>query len=107
KREAPLPGTRFDANQMYLSRYWHDADFDAVAELTGVASSAGRSMVSLSLNWLLHHTPADCVILGASRLEHLEENLRAMEDGPLPAEAVAACDEVWRKIRGVSPQYNR
>ena len=72
-----------------------------------MAAKAGRSPVSLALSWLLHHTPIDCVILGASKLEQLEENLRAMEDGPLTAETVSACDAVWAKIKGVSPQYNR
>lgn len=106
-REAPLPGTRFDANQLYLDRYWHQAYFDAVAELRQVAERAGRSLVSLSLNWLLHHTGADCVILGASRIEQLEENLKAMEEGPLAPETVAACDAVWARLRGVTPKYNR
>jgi aryl-alcohol dehydrogenase-like predicted oxidoreductase len=107
KREAPLPGTRFDNNQMYLSRYWYDAYFDAVHELAVVARNAGRSMVSLALNWLLHHSPTDCVILGASRIEQLEENLAAMEEGALPPDTVAACDGIWAKLRGVTPQYNR
>jgi 1-deoxyxylulose-5-phosphate synthase len=106
-RDAPLKGTRFDGNQMYLSRYWHAEDFDAVGELLEIAKKAGRSPVSLALNWLLHHTPIDCVILGASKLEQLDENLKAMDDGPLPAETVSACDLVWAKIRGVTPQYNR
>jgi aryl-alcohol dehydrogenase-like predicted oxidoreductase len=107
KRDAPLPGTRFDGNQMYLGRYWNEQDFDAVAALLDIARTAGRSPVSLALNWLLHHTATDCVILGASKLEQLEENLKAMEDGPLSADTVSACDQVWSKIRGVSPQYNR
>jgi aryl-alcohol dehydrogenase-like predicted oxidoreductase len=107
KRDAPMQGTRFDGNQMYLSRYWHDQDFDAVAGLIEIAAKAGRTPVSLALNWLLHHTAADCVILGASKIEHVEENLKAMEDGALQADTVAACDQVWANIRGVSPQYNR
>ena len=107
KRDAPIAGSRFDNNQMYLSRYWYDAYFDAVEEIVGIARQAGRSPASLALNWLLHHTPIDCVILGASRLEQLEENLKALDDGPLPADAVAACDGAWAKLRGVTPQYNR
>lgn len=107
RQEAPLAGTRFDGNQLYMNRYWHPADFDAVADLRKAAGQAGRSLVSLSLNWLLHHTQTDCVILGASRLEHLEENLKALEDGPLAPETLAACDAVWAKLRGVTPKYNR
>jgi 1-deoxyxylulose-5-phosphate synthase len=107
RRGTPLAGTRFDGNQMYLNRYWHSEDFDAVDAFLEIATRAGRSPVSLALNWLLHHTPIDCVILGASRLEQLEENLRAMEEGPLTADTVAACDAVWQKLRGVTPVYNR
>jgi aryl-alcohol dehydrogenase-like predicted oxidoreductase len=107
KRDAPLTGTRFDGNQMYLSRYWHEEGFNAVGALLDVAQKAARSPVSLALNWLLHHTATDCVILGASKMEQLEENLNAMEEGPLDSGTVASCDQVWAKIRGVSPQYNR
>src|SRR5882724_1165590 len=107
KSGAPIAGTRFDNNQMYLSRYWSDAYFDAVEEILAIARAAGRTPVSFALNWLLHHTTIDCVILGASRIEQLDENLKAMEDGALPADAVTACDAVWAKLRGVTPQYNR
>jgi aryl-alcohol dehydrogenase-like predicted oxidoreductase len=107
KAGAPIAGTRFENNQLYLSRYWHEAYFGAVNDLAGIARDAGRSMVSLSLNWLLHHTAADCIILGASRVEQLEENLKALEEGALAPETVAACNGVWTKLRGVTPQYNR
>jgi len=107
QRSRPLPGTRFDNNQLYLDRYWHPAYFDAVDELLGVARQAGRSLVDISLNWLLHHTAADCVILGASRPEQLVENLDAFDRGPLTAETLAACDAVWQKLRGITPNYNR
>ncbi len=107
KRGAPISGTRFDNNQMYLGRYWYDAYFEAVEEILAIARAVGRSPVSFALNWLLHHTTIDCVILGASKIEQLEENLKAMEDGALSASAVTACDAVWAKLRGVTPQYNR
>lgn len=104
---APAPGTRFDQNQIYLDRYWHAANFDAVRELTAIAQAAGRSLVSLALNWVLHHTPVDGLILGASRLSQLEENLRAVEEGPLAPEVIAACDRVWQRLHGPIPRYNR
>ena len=61
---------------------------------------AGRSLIDLSLNWLLHHTAADCVILGASKMEQLEQNLEASEGARCAPETVAACDRVWQKLRG-------
>jgi len=107
QRQAPLPGTRFDKNQLYLDRYWHDADFDAVDALKEIAATAGRSLVSLALNWIYHHTPADGIIVGASRTEQLQENLNALKDGPLDEETLRACDQVWVKLRGPAPNYNR
>ena len=107
KVEKPIPGTRFDGNQIYLDRYWNQLNFEAVARLTGIAAGSGRSLISLGLNWILHHSAADCLILGASRYEQLEENLRALDDGPMQAETVAECDTVWALVKGPGPKYNR
>jgi aryl-alcohol dehydrogenase-like predicted oxidoreductase len=107
KIEAPITGSRFDNNQMYLNRYWHRGYFEAVEAVRETARGEGRSMVSLALGWLLHHTPIDCVILGASRIEQLEENLNAAKEGPLSPESLKACDEIWTALRGVTPKYNR
>ncbi|MBZ5612173.1 MAG: aldo/keto reductase [Acidobacteriia bacterium] len=107
RREAPLPGTRFDNNRMYLDRYWHQADFDAVEQLQKIAAAGGRSLLSLALNWLYHHTAAEGIILGASKIDHLEQDLNAFHDGPLDVETLQACDKVWTALRGPTPKYNR
>jgi aryl-alcohol dehydrogenase-like predicted oxidoreductase len=107
KVEKPIPGTRFDGNQTYLDRYWNQVNFDAVTRLSALAQSVGRSPISLALNWILHHTAADCAILGASRYEQLEEDLSALDDGGLTAEALAECDTIWFLVKGPAPKYNR
>ena len=48
----------------------------------------------------------DSVILGASRIEHLEQNIEAAE-GRLSEDTLAACDDVWAKLRGPHFRYNR
>ncbi|HZQ20512.1 MAG TPA: aldo/keto reductase [Terriglobales bacterium] len=101
------PGTRFADNRMYQDRYWHEQNFEAVAALTRIASNVGRSLLSLAFGWLLHHTRVACVILGASRLDQLDQNLAACNDGPLSADSLQACDEVWNRLRGPAPIYNR
>jgi aryl-alcohol dehydrogenase-like predicted oxidoreductase len=101
------PGTRFDKNPMYQERYWHPENFAAVAKLKTAADKTGRSLISIALNWLLHHTVTDCVILGASKLEQLDQNLTACEEAPLPSEVLSVCDEIWADIRGPVPIYNR
>jgi aryl-alcohol dehydrogenase-like predicted oxidoreductase len=107
-RAVPLP-TRSSLRAPWASQpcSWHRANFEAVDELAAAGRLAGRSLVSIALNWLLHHTPVDAVILGASRPAHLAENLRACTEGPLTADVLAACDQVWAKLRGPAPKYNR
>jgi aryl-alcohol dehydrogenase-like predicted oxidoreductase len=101
------PGTRFDKNPMYQERYWHPENFAAVEKLKKASEKMGRSLVSVALNWLLCHTPADSVILGASNPEQLEQNLAAAKEGPLPPEMLQICDEVWADLRNPVPVYNR
>ncbi len=107
RESGPLAGTRFDSNQMYLNRYWHDQMFDAVEALGRVAAACGRTLVDLSLRWVLQQPGADGVILGASRMEQLEENLRVVEAPPLDPGTLEACDAVWGRMRGAVPKYNR
>jgi aryl-alcohol dehydrogenase-like predicted oxidoreductase len=101
------PGTRFDNNSMYQDRYWHSQNFVAIERLKRTSESVGRSLVDVSLCWLLHHTQTDCVLLGATRMDQLEQNLAACEKGPVPAEVLQVCDEVWSELRSPVPAYNR
>ncbi|MBZ5515875.1 MAG: aldo/keto reductase [Acidobacteriia bacterium] len=107
RERGPVQGTRFDGNRLYLDRYWHADDFAAVEELQSVAQEAGKTLVELAFQWLLSQPMVDSIILGASRLEQLEENLKACEGGPLDAAVLARCDAVWKRLRGVTPKYNR
>ncbi|WP_170145709.1 aldo/keto reductase [Rhodoplanes elegans] len=108
---AVTAGGRFDTafwgKSLYADRYWHPRTFEAVERLKAIAAEAGRSLVSLAFAWVLHHTAADGLILGASRPDQLDQNLMACREGPLSPETVAACDAVWEAFRGPVPVYNR
>jgi aryl-alcohol dehydrogenase-like predicted oxidoreductase len=107
KQRGPISGTRFDGNQIYLNRYWHDDYFAAVEELLGIARAAGKTPVELALQWLLAQPQVDSIILGASHVEQLEENLKACQGGALDESLLARCDAVWKRLRGITPKYNR
>ena len=107
RRDAPLPGTRFDNNRMYLDRYWHADFFAAVEKLEIVAREAGITLVELSLRWLLAQPLVDSILLGASRIEHLEQNLAASAGPALEAATLEKCNAVWKRLRGITPKYNR
>jgi aryl-alcohol dehydrogenase-like predicted oxidoreductase len=104
---APIPGTRFERMPMYRDRYWNAENFAAVDSLKPVAAEAGRSLVDLSILWLLQQPAVTSIILGVSSLDHLKAALAAAEKPPLSKETLAACDEVWHDLRGAAPNYNR
>ncbi|KAJ5723420.1 Aldo/keto reductase [Penicillium malachiteum] len=69
--------------------------FDALDTLRPVAKKHGLSEVECALRWLSHHSQlkaekGDGIIIGASSLKHLEENLVALSHGPLPEYVVEA-----------------
>jgi aryl-alcohol dehydrogenase-like predicted oxidoreductase len=95
------------ASEMYRERYWRDEQLAAVDTLWAVAADAGLDLLQLALRWLLGRDTTSVVLLGASRYEHLEQNLRAADEVPLPADVLAACDRVWERLKGAAPSYNR
>jgi aryl-alcohol dehydrogenase (NADP+) len=106
EKKTPIEGTRFALAQAYYERYWMDANIAAVEALAEIAARAGKTLLELALQWLLAQPTVDSVILGVSKLEHLEQNIAAAE-GTLDAETMAACDEVWATLRGDHFRYNR
>ncbi len=107
RNSKPEAGSRFDNNPLYLGRYWHDDYFAAVDELMMIARDASKTLIELSLQWLLSQPQVDSVILGASRPEQLTENLRACEGGRLDQATLERCDAVWKHLCGITPKYNR
>lgn len=93
--------------QMYKERYWTPELFSAVSQLETVARDAGITLAELALRWLLGRGDVGAILLGGSTVEQLHANLAAAAAGPLPAEAVAACDSVGVMLRGPMPAYNR
>lgn len=92
---------------MYTERYWNADIFGALEDLAALASEAGLAVSELALRWLLGREPVDSILLGGSRLEHLEANLAALGRGPLPEDLQDACTAVSDRLRGPMPPYNR
>lgn len=107
--ERPADG-RFGSSRlaaMYTDRYWNEQLFTAIDALARIAADTGVPLVELSLRWLLSRPAADSVLIGGSAPHQIAASLAALAKGPLPADAVAACDEVGRALRGPMPAYNR
>ncbi len=100
-------GTRFDNNSEYQNRYWNEDSFRAVELLKPIAASEGLSLTELALRWCLDHSFVDSILIGISKMSHLENNTRIFEKPPLSEEAMKKCDEVWKEISGTRFAYNR
>jgi aryl-alcohol dehydrogenase-like predicted oxidoreductase len=92
---------------MYKQRYWNAAIFEAVQQLSVVADKAGIPLTELALRWLVSKPAAGPILLGGSKVEHLQSNIAAVAKGPLDDETVEACDDVGAALRGPMPNYNR
>lgn len=63
-----------------------EAGFAVVDRLKALATSRGRSVAQIALAWLLAKDAVNSVILGASKLHQLEDNLGAVEVKLTPQE---------------------
>ncbi|AYD89648.1 aldo/keto reductase [Actinomyces sp. 2119] len=77
--------------QQMISRWMRDDILTAVQGLRPVAQEAGLSLPQLALAWVLQNPNVSAAIIGASRPEQLEENVRA-SGVVLDPEVMAAVD---------------
>ncbi|MFQ5380996.1 MAG: aldo/keto reductase [Dehalococcoidia bacterium] len=80
--EGPEEGSRFTlgtAAERYQDRYWHDGMFETVETLRPLSASAGISLTTLAVAWVLAHPTTTAPIIGASRPEQLEDSVRAVD----------------------------
>ena len=102
-----IPAEGRFSNAYYRERFWKREYFDAVTRLVSAARGARISLGEASLRWLLHHSQADGFLLGASKIEHMREDLAACRKGSLPPVLVRAFDEAWEKTRAACQCYFR
>lgn len=91
-------------------RFFNENVFAAIDEIDALGKKYNLTPVQIALSWIAHHSQlkaehGDAVILGASKLEQLEENLLALNCPPLPQEVVEAADVLWQGIKPTASQY--
>lgn len=107
--DAPSDG-RFTHRPNYQGRYWKKSNFEAVALIREAAEKHGITSVEAVYRWLCYHSMlradrGDAVLIGASKLSHLKQNMDAVKNGPLPEELLAAFEQAWVLAKGNSPEY--
>lgn len=105
---------RFKDNQNYLPRFYTDANFQAIELIRKACDKEGITMVEATYRWLLRHSKlqaeSDGVLLGASCLAQLDQNLKACnaaaEKGPLSQDVLASFDQGWELTKtGAFPYW--
>ncbi len=101
---APPPaGSRAASEQMNMfmetagRHYRSDFLLEAVARLKPIAKELGLSMVQLALAWVLRRPEVASAIIGASRPEQIEDNVRAV-GVKLTEETLARIDEALQGV---------
>jgi aflatoxin B1 aldehyde reductase len=107
--ESPMPG-RFARLQSYRNRYWKRSYFEAVDVLVKTCREAGIPPAEAAYRWLACHsclepTAGDGILVGASSMQQLEQNLLALEKGALPEAVASAFEAAWEEARPESPEY--
>ena len=108
-KDVPEPG-RFARLESYRKRYWKQSYFDAVDEIRKACEAEGIAMAEAAYRWLAFHSCMDAskgdgILLGASRMEQMMQNMAAAEKGELPLSILDTMDAAWEMARPDSPAY--
>ncbi|ERF75058.1 hypothetical protein EPUS_04840 [Endocarpon pusillum Z07020] len=104
----PPKGTRMDEMTVFKNIYINETSLELLGKLTKVCERHGIKVKEATLRWYMHHGPLgdeDGVILGASNVEQMEENLNACENGPLPEEVVESFEDMWKGYKEKAGPY--
>jgi aflatoxin B1 aldehyde reductase len=112
-----VSGSRWDSKSplgaKYSNDYFHDPMFTAGEMVRQHALQYGIDGHAIGLRWIVWHSQLDArcgdgVIIGASSVKQLEENLGILEQGPLPNQLVHVIGKAWNIVKDVDngPKYN-
>ncbi|KAE8355719.1 NADP-dependent oxidoreductase domain-containing protein [Aspergillus coremiiformis] len=107
-------GTRFDPNNRQSSamndRYWNQTTFAALDIIQRAAGKHNLTVAECAMRWLAHHSVlnrqhGDSLLIGASSVKQLENNLTDLDKGPLPEDVVQAMEQAWSLIQEPVRKY--
>lgn len=88
------PGARLERIAWLRAEIWSEESIERVRRMAPLADEVGCTRTQLALAWALRQPGVTTVLLGATRLEQLEENLGALEIA-LPSEVLAGLDALF------------
>lgn len=92
-------GTRFglgnNAGSLYQERYWQEAQFVAVEKYQAWCQERNFDPTTTAVRWVTQQPGITSAIIGASRPEQLDANLRAAHMDRLTEQELAWLDGLW------------
>jgi aflatoxin B1 aldehyde reductase len=105
---------RFKDNPNYLPRFYTENNFAAIQLIQQACEAENISMVEATYRWLLRHSALgeqDGLLLGASSVKQLEQNLAACQaaadKGHLSPQILTAFEEAWKLTQETAFPYWR
>jgi voltage-dependent potassium channel beta subunit len=86
--------TRFARLPQFTQRLWSERNVERVRKMRDIAAAADLTRAQIALAWVLANRQITSAITGATRVEQLEENLKAGE-AHLSPEVIAALEELF------------
>lgn len=74
--------------------YVSDEKIAKVRKLSAIAAERGQTMAQMALSWVLRDNRVTSAIIGASRVEQIEENVKAVENLEFTEEQLKIIDEI-------------
>lgn len=105
--DTPQPG-RFERLKSYRDRYWKKTYFNAIEYIKISCDKEGIPIAEAAYRWLAFHSKLnnnDAIILGASKLEQMAQNISCLRNGVLPEHIIEAINDAWEIARPDSPSY--
>lgn len=101
---------RFSRLKSYRDRYWKHSYFDALNEIKVACDKEGIAMAEAAYRWLTNHSmlvaeDGDGILLGASSIEQMEQNMLAAKKEDLPQSILEKMDAAWEIAKPDSPAY--
>jgi aryl-alcohol dehydrogenase-like predicted oxidoreductase len=94
--DKPVPeGTRLTSGIHFYDGVLENADYPKLARLTDFAAERGHSLLELAIGWLASQPAVGSVMTGATKVEHVEDNLGALD--------VEITDGVRKELDGIFP----
>jgi voltage-dependent potassium channel beta subunit len=91
-----------DSTNWVINSYFQSDVLECVQKINTLAGELGLTLSQLALAWILRHEGISSAIIGASKPQQIEENVKAV-DVNLSSDTLAEINRILEEIKGFAP----